>query len=114
MTDLMCGDTLWKETKAKLMLAADGEARAEAAAQGRKALRVFATTLGSTHWYVRELDEQVKQISDPNPTQTGALSMANSKRTQAGVASLALPSEPSRLNDGAPASKRARTTVGRH
>mmetsp|Transcript_22209 Transcript_22209/g.45324 ORF Transcript_22209/g.45324 Transcript_22209/m.45324 type:complete len:89 (+) Transcript_22209:645-911(+) len=84
-------------------------------AQGRKALRVFATALSSAYWYVRELDEQVKQISDPNPTQTSALSVANSKRTQAGVASSALPRESSRLNaafDVVQASKRARTTRG--
>eukprot|EP00961_Rhodomonas_salina_P097105 1306085-Rhodomonas_salina.2 len=60
-------------TKAKSMLATDAASREEATAQvplriigrldhGRKALRVFATTLGSAHWYVRQLNDEIKQV----------------------------------------------------
>lgn len=75
LTDLKYGHTLWKATKAKSMLATDAASREEATAQGRKALRVFATTLGSAHWYVRQLNDEIKQMSDPTAA-TKASNMA--------------------------------------
>mmetsp|Transcript_9982 Transcript_9982/g.15621 ORF Transcript_9982/g.15621 Transcript_9982/m.15621 type:complete len:84 (+) Transcript_9982:531-782(+) len=65
MSDLKYARCLWSGAQARgklLKKSKSSDDPVKTSLQARHALRVYATTLGSSHWFVRQINSEVKQL----------------------------------------------------